>query len=295
MLLKFVREFQPEFPAIPANEDLKGIIEKIKNYDLSKVFINDNAIFRNNCSNIGVNYLKSHHKSYWKSSYKSNNLSPVEAWGDDNIMKQVIKYRIGINNSDEIFNFSLHQLIRGLSARRLTISFFKPLLAATIYKHFLGDAKSPTVIDPCAGFGGRMIGFKSIYPNGKYIGIEPNIETYNELVKLSKNLTNVKLYNCKLEDYAGSKECDLTFTSIPYFDLETYSNPVKYRDIEDWQDTFIKSLKTYNKLVVNLPNSLEYLFENYNKKYFLQNNTSHFLVLVLSKWEVLFCKKYFLL
>lgn len=279
LLLKFIREFQPKFPTISTKENLSQVIKTIQNYDLSKILINshnNDIIFRNNCSNIGVSYLKSHHKSYWKSSYK-NSISPVNAWKDNKIMKEIIKYRIGINNSNEIFDFSLHQMIRGMSARRITISFFKPLVAAAIYKYFLKNAKNPTVIDPCAGFGGRMVGFKAIYPNGKYIGIEPNIETYNELVKLSENFTNVKLYNCKLEDYKGSKECDLTFTSIPYFDLETYSNPTKYQNIKHWKNTFITSLKTYNNLIINLSDNLEYLFKNYNnKKYYLQNNTSHF-------------------
>ena len=277
LLLKFIREFQPDFPIIPTNENIDNIIKKIQNYDLSKILINNNTIFRNNCSNVGVNYLKSHHKSYWNSSYKGK-LTPVEAWRDDKIMKKIIEYRIGINNSNEIFDFSLHQLIRGLSARRYTISFFKPLVASAIYKYFLGNIISPVVIDPCAGFGGRMIGFKAIYPKGTYIGIEPNIETYNELVKLSKNFTNIKLYNCKLEDYTDSKKCDLTFTSIPYFDLETYSNSIKYKNINNWQNTFIEELKTsYNNLIINLPIELEYLFSDFNyNKYFLQNNTSHF-------------------
>ena len=72
-------------------------------------------------------------------------------------MQEVIDYRIGLNNSDDIFDFSLHQLIRGLSARRITTSFFKPLLAASIYKHFIGnEVLNPVVFDPCCGFGGTF-------------------------------------------------------------------------------------------------------------------------------------------
>jgi hypothetical protein len=148
-------------------------------------------------------------------------------------MRRIIKYRIGINDSGEVFDFTYHQLIKGLSAARYTISFFKPVLAAAIYKEFIGDNNTPVVIDPCAGFGGRLLGFKSIYPNGKYIGIEPNKETYDELVKLSENFSNIELHNCEIEDYTGSKNCDLTFTSIPYFDLEDYSNDIYYSSFNE--------------------------------------------------------------
>jgi hypothetical protein len=272
LLLKFIRTFQPKFPYPPGEECLDDIINKIKHYDFSK--IQNNNIFRNNCSWVGLNYLKSHHKSYWKSSYK-NNKSPVEAWNDDKLMKNIIKYRIGINNSNEIFDFTYHQLIRGLSAMRFTISFFKPIVAAAIYKNFLGDKINPTVIDPCAGFGGRMLGFKSIYPNGKYIGIESNKETYDELIQLSKSFNNIELHNCKLEDYTGTKECDLTFTSIPYFDTEIYSNNIKYKSFDDWVSTFIKSLQTFSNKQICMSRDISDQL-GFDYKYKISNNTSHF-------------------
>ena len=148
-------------------------------------------------------------------------------------MKKIINYRIGINKSNEIFDFSLHQLIRGLSANRYTISFYKPVLAAKIYKTFLNNNINPIVLDPCAGFGGRMLGFKSLYPNGTYIGIEPREKTFNELKKLAKNFNNVELFNCKIEDFKDKyNNYDLVFTSIPYFDLENYDSETYYDDID---------------------------------------------------------------
>jgi len=272
LLLKFVRAFRPKFPYPPTHEKLIDVIDKIKNYDLSEIK-NDNT-FRNNCSLVGINYLKSHHKSYWKSNYK-NKKSPVDAWEDDDIMKKIIEYRIGLNKSSEIFDFTYHQLIMGLSAARYTISFFKPMLAAAIYLHILGSNATPTVIDPCSGFGGRLLGFKSIYPNGKYIGIEPNKEAYNELVELSKNFNNIELHNCKMEDYTGSKDCDLTFTSIPYFNLEEYSGNSYYSSFSEWENTFIKSLQTFqNKEICMSKDIADKL--NFKYKYKISNNTSHF-------------------
>ena len=76
LLLKFIRTFQPEFPEYPQKEEFKDIVNKIQNYDLSNIRIN-NTMFNGSCSLVGINYLKSNFKSYWKSSYKKN-ISPVE-------------------------------------------------------------------------------------------------------------------------------------------------------------------------------------------------------------------------
>lgn len=252
---------------------IDSVISYIQSYELSKVR-NDNIFNNSKCYSIGCEYLKSIFKSYWHSKYNGND-SPYDIWYDNNKMRKIISYRVGYNSSNEVFDFSLHQMIRGISAIRGTISFFKPVLAAAIYEHFLGDIEAPIVIDPCAGFGGRMLGFKAKYPNGKYIGIEPNPDTYKELLELSKNFDNIELHNCKLEDYTGSKECNLAFTSIPYYDKEIYSNPVVYNSIEEWKGTFIKELLEYKNLVVNIPQDLRPLFPTMAGEYYLQNNTSH--------------------
>lgn len=285
--LKFIRTFQPTFPNIPTTESVSDVIEKIRKYDVSK--LQRDGTFSGNCSLVGVSYLKSNFHSYWKSSYK-NSPSPIEAWNDDKIMKRVIKYRIGLNNSNEVFDFSIHQMIRGLSAQRLTVSFFRPILAASIYNHFLGDVENPVVFDPCCGFGGRMLGFKSRYPNGTYIGCEPNPETFSELMELSKHFTNVQLHNCKLEDFDLTSlppNLDLSFTSIPYFDWETYSNPVEYSGFEDWKSSFIGKLKQCPKLIVNIPLDLEELFPQPKERFTITSNTSHFNKSTNSKHEIL--------
>ncbi len=273
LMLKFLREFSPEFPYPTTTETIKDVLDYIAVTDISNVKTGD--VFSNHkCYSIGCKYLKSHFKSYWHSKYNGNE-SPTEIWHNDAKMRKIIEYRTGHNTSNEIFDFSLHQMLRGISAIRGTISFFKPVLAAAIYHHFLGDKLSPIVIDTCAGFGGRMLGFKAKYPGGKYIGIEPNPDTYKELKELSKHFDNIELHNCKLEEYSGTRECDLTFTSIPYYDKEIYSTHMTYDSISEWTDTFIKELLLYKNLVVNVPYELRYLFPTNAKEYFLQNNTSH--------------------
>lgn len=271
LILKLIRTFETKFPKMVTTETLETVLNIIP----KKINMPSDNVFNNNCSNLGVELIKSKSNSYWKSSYRGK-MSPMDVWNDDDKMYEIIKYRIGDNKTKETFDFSQHQLLRGISANRYTISFFKPVLAASIYKYFLGNKVSPIVFDPCAGFGGRLIGFKSMYPSGTYIGIEPNIETYNELLELSKDMTNVYIHNCKLEDFHVSFDYDLAFTSIPYYNLETYSNVITYSNMEEWTDRFCGKIKLINNLALNVPINLQGIFLDFNTEYRIQTNPSHF-------------------
>jgi very-short-patch-repair endonuclease len=276
IILHFLKLIHPEFPYPPITETPSEIITKIQTCNKSNIITTENNIptFNNNAAfSAGVTYLKSTCKSYWKSSFK-NSVSPVEAWYDDDVMEKIIAYRIGLNNSGEVFDLSLHQIIKGLSASRYSISFFKPVLAFSIYKYILGDGNNPIVFDPCCGFGGRLVGFKAAYPNGTYIGCEPNTQTYNELLELVShfNFNDVKLFNCKLEDLNENIKYDIGFTSIPYFNKETYSKQVNYNSIDDWKNTFVNVLNKYHDMYVNLPIGL---IENNNVIGYVGNSTSH--------------------
>jgi 16S rRNA G966 N2-methylase RsmD len=101
------------------------------------------------------------------------------------------------------------------------------------------------VLDPCAGWGGRMLG--TIAAGAEYVAFEPNTETYEGLLNLSKFLgiqDKVRIIkDSALEmDKYDIGEFDLILTSPPYFDLEVYSH-------EDTQS--IKGCDTYSIWVNN--------------------------------------------
>jgi len=289
LLLKFIRTFQKEFPKVTTDEDVNQVIKKIGGskklgYDVKDGFV----YFNNNTSNVGVSLLKSSFDNYWLSSYKGNK-SPVELWFDDDFMMKIIKYRIGLNDSGEVFDFSLKNILKGFSSNRITISFFKPLLASNIYKHYLGDIEKPVVFDPCFGFGGRLLGFKSTYPDGEYIGIDPDVNGYKNMLRLSGDIGGVSLYNAKLEDFdIKGLNYDIAFTSIPYYDLETYSDNVVYQNFEDWKNTFINKLLKLPRLLVNMSYKLceELNLTEYIDS-FIESNTSHFNKKTNKKLEVI--------
>jgi 16S rRNA G966 N2-methylase RsmD len=137
-----------------------------------------------------------------------------------------------------------------LSELRRGIYFNYKLAKSTMYrpqmaKMVVTNLEAKRVLDPCAGWGGRMLG--SVAAGAEYVAFEPNTETYESLLKLIKFLgieDKVRIIkDSALEmDKYDIGEFDLILTSPPYFDLEVYSH-------EDTQS--IKGCDTYSMWVNN--------------------------------------------
>jgi 16S rRNA G966 N2-methylase RsmD len=137
-----------------------------------------------------------------------------------------------------------------LSELRRGIYFNYKLAKSTMYrpqmaKMVVTNLGAKRVLDPCAGWGGRMLG--SVAAGAEYVAFEPNTETYESLLKLIKFLgieDKVRIIkDSALEmDKYDIGEFDLILTSPPYFDLEVYSH-------EDTQS--IKGCDTYSMWVNN--------------------------------------------
>ena len=137
-----------------------------------------------------------------------------------------------------------------LSELRRGIYFNYKLAKSTMYrpqmaKMVVTNLGAKRVLDPCAGWGGRMLGV--VAAGAEYVAFEPNSETYEGLLKLIKLLgieDKVRIIkDSALEmDKYDIGEFDLILTSPPYFDLEVYSH-------EDTQS--IKGCDTYSMWVNN--------------------------------------------
>jgi 16S rRNA G966 N2-methylase RsmD len=119
-------------------------------------------------------------------------------------------------------------------------TMFRPHLAKSIAIHY----NAMIVLDPCAGWGGRMLG--AVASGAEYIGYEPNLETFNNLVELATflNITDrVQLYNTPAENM-DTHQVDVVLTSPPYFNLEIYSDGPNqsenyYSSYEEWRDKWL--------------------------------------------------------
>lgn len=136
-------------------------------------------------------------------------------------------------------------------------TMYRPQMARLLCLNYVPSL----VLDPCAGWGGRMLGVVSTGAN--YIAFEPNTETFNHLNELSIFLgiqNKVKIIcdsALEMKKYNLPK-VDMVLTSPPYFDVEIYTKE-DTQSISDtptyqsWIDNFLCPL-------VEISNS--YLSEN---------------------------------
>lgn len=123
------------------------------------------------------------------------------------------------------------------------VNEFPPHVARDIaYK--CGINSSSKVLDPCGGWGGRMIGI-SVVAN-HYITYEPSSKSYLGLCELAEFIKLLKPEFCPqvnqlcFEDTdLPSNEFDMAITSPPYYDTELYSDEStnslnRYKTFDDW-------------------------------------------------------------
>lgn len=132
------------------------------------------------------------------------------------------------------------------------VNEFPPYVARQIIQRYANTSKHINVLDPCGGWGGRMIGCASI-PNTRYVCCEPCTETYSGLVKLGVWLNtlqpsfNFEIRQTPYEDFQTDEKFDIALTSPPYYDTEKYSSELtnslnRYSTFDTWVDGFYKPL-----------------------------------------------------
>jgi 16S rRNA G966 N2-methylase RsmD len=192
----------------------------------------------NSTTRVGMKLCEHFFPNFYKIK-NSKGESFESSWNKDNLIK-VLRWNRKSHSTPY-----LSELKRGIYfCTGLTKNtMFRPHLAKTIVSNFSGE----TVLDPCCGWGGRMLG--TVASGKKYIGFEPNIETYNNLLKLIDFLNikdKVEIYNVGAEhmnQYIKEK-VDIVLTSPPYFNLEIYSDENtqsenQYSSYEDWRDLWL--------------------------------------------------------
>lgn len=197
------------------------------------------------------------HPHMMKVFCRKNYLSPYALFKDDE------KFKDAINRVMELGKRPNHAGIRKILRTRdgvRSVVNFKPVISKYIYETYV--PQNGTVLDPCAGYGGRLTGLIATRKNLTYHGIDPcpetvigNAQLAGHFSKLYDVLTNEKAWPFNYSFDMGCAEdvmpklnsgsYDLIFTSPPYFDIEKYDtlpnqSYLKFPTYSDWIEGFLK-------------------------------------------------------
>lgn len=204
---------------------------------------------RSRVGNDSVDFFTLHHRLETKGKYNMNFfdfLENLEVFKKKNFVSKMWQYYETVKIKKNIF-LACKEIYNVCIS---SINIFRPLNAMEIFAKY----KPTCVLDPCAGWGSRLIGALA-YNVPKYIGIEINktmFDTYKTMVRFyRKSASNVKttvemhFKDCTKMDYFSFGDYDMVFTSPPYYFIEKYPRNVIYESKEDMRVHF------YNVFILN--------------------------------------------
>ena len=181
-----------------------------------------------------------------------NKLSAVELYSNDVLFKKAIWKLVALYS--KITESNIREICRNdnVSSR---INNFPPRVAMSILKDIYGDKKGVKLLDPCAGFSGRLIGSVCSGVVGTYTGIDISSKTVNGLLKTKEWLgdcgvdINIVCNDC-LTEMDRCKDYDIILTSPPFLDMERYIDVEFETDYGKWISNFITPFiqKSYSSL-----------------------------------------------
>lgn len=200
-------------------EDLK----KLKNYDATinkNSYIGHRILYHYQIDNICRTETGKHPSLYQ---------SMTDATLKNKLMNEVIKRKGSITPANI---FETNRINRG------SVVLFKPTTAMYLYKKY----NATSVLDPTAGWGGRMLGAWALGID--YTGFDTNINLqpaytgFLQLLETEKPSLQINFKNCLTADFSKLKY-DFVLTSPPYNNLERYENMQLFSNDDDYYNNFL--------------------------------------------------------
>lgn len=142
------------------------------------------------------------------------------------------------------------------------VSNFRPIEAIKV----LQICKSRSVLDPCAGWGGRC--FAAMHLGLNYYGFDTNADLRLPYAQMIAQYSKPSTTTLTVADSASADFSqivyDTVFTSPPYFKREEYMHMPDYANKKDWLARFLKPmmenaykyLQPGGNLCINLPKTM---------------------------------------
>jgi hypothetical protein len=172
----------------------------------------------------------------WDARYREN-LSARQAWYSREHLRKAVRFQLAVGDP-----ITPVRVFRAVQAIVRGPTNFRPALAKAIVEAFCPPGG--TVLDPCAGYGGRCAG--TLAAGRAYFGVDPHPDAgkahrgLHEILGGSFTFLNVPFEDASLDGV----QADLVFTSPPYFSVERYSDDttqswVRYPTWDEWVRGFL--------------------------------------------------------
>ena len=241
----------------------------------------------------GIDLVNGYHPHMMEAYYKRGEKSPLETFNSDEGLRDCINRWMEL---DKVPNpAGMRRILKTRDGTRGVVNW-KPVIAKFIYDTYVPH--EGRVLDPCAGYGGRLAGCIASNRNIFYHGIDPNGETavgdtgLASFFSTQYNVLGEREYRygfrfdlgCAEEIMPGlNDKYDLVFTSPPFFNTEIYNEDKnqssnKFDKYKKWLDEFLfkivdeshRLLNDSGHLVLNVKNLVYYKIAddlcNYCKK-----------------------------
>jgi len=207
--------------------------------------------------------------------------SPYEQFEDDELFRDAINRWMEMNKPPT--TSGLRRILRTRDGVRSVVNF-KPVIAKYFYDTYA--VKDGKILDPCAGYSGRLAGCIASNKNLHYHGIDPDGRTASGNMQMAGffmnqyNICNEREYKFRfrfdlgcaedvMEELEDNSYC-MAFSSPPYFDVEKYSNNpnqsyLRYTTYDSWRDNFLRKILVESVRVVSDGGYVIYNVKNYKK------------------------------
>jgi hypothetical protein len=181
---------------------------------------------------------------------KGEQPTPLDAYNSDFTLRKALWKCLHMSGGIPRGYVSLLQFVQGVQGA----SNFRPGYAMSLYRRFCSHVPEARVLDPCFGFGGRLVGAIASRVVGRYVGFDPSRASWRGNIRMLRDLNFrrfAKLWCLPYED-ATPRECrpssmDFAMTSPPYWKKEHYSKDpgqswLRYPELRQWEQGFLVPL-----------------------------------------------------
>lgn len=259
---------------VPFSKEMRDL-RRLVRYPSDKYLFLDELTYKRNVlgrGSPGGTHTYWSRKMMWQMATRQGDLPTMIQSGDPRIVRKLNRFLDGEVTGKSAFRIKnktvIENVLNYLQVETGVGTAFPPFHARFFAERFLPESGPCVVVDPCAGWGGRLLGTLCVNRKDevRYIGIDPerrNQDAYENLYgRVRKYLRSeiegerlMSMFYRPFEDWIKTSfaqrlygSVDLVMTSPPYFSAEVYNTANKrqsanrYPTYESWRENFYRVL-----------------------------------------------------